>query len=247
MHLDRTIELMGVHAEGEIGRVIVSGAPVIPGATMVDRMNYINTVDDSLLRRCLYEPRGAAQMTINLLVPPCRDDADMGFVPMQADGAHAMSGSNAMCVATALLEGGMFAPNGPNTVIRLDTPAGLVEAATTWTGSKAERVEVDMPASFVEHLDHPLQVEGLGSIAVDVAFGGCYFPLIDAESLGLEIAPREARDLVDLGLRISEAAAAQITVRHSGTPELNRIEYPMFVSGRGAEIRTATATPALRC
>ena len=240
MHLDRTIELLGVHAEGEIGRVIVSGAPDIPGATMVDKMNYINTVDDSLLRRCLYEPRGAAQMTINLLVPPCRDDADMGFVPMQADGAHAMSGSNAICVATALLESGMVAPNGPSTVIRLDTPAGLVEAAVTWTGSKAERVEVDMPASFVEHLDHPLRVEGLGSIAVDVAFGGCYFVLIVAESLGFEIAPREARDLVDLGLRISEAAAAQITVRHPETPELNRIEYPMFVSGREAELRNAT-------
>ena len=240
MNLDRTIKLLGVHAEGEIGRVIVSGAPDIPGATMVDKMHYINTVDDSLLRRCLYEPRGAAQMTINLLVPPCRDDADMGFVPMQADGAHAMSGSNAMCVATALLESGMVAPTGSSTVIRLDTPAGLVEAATTWTGTKAERVEVDMPLSFVEHLDHPLEVEGLGLIAVDVAFGGCYFVLIDAESLGFEVTPREARDLVDLGLRISKAAAQQITVRHPETPEFNRIEYPMFVAGRGAETRNAT-------
>ena len=239
MNLDRKIDLLGVHAEGEIGRVIVSGAPDIPGATMVDKMNYINTVDDSLLRRCLYEPRGAAQMTVNLLVPPCRDDADMGFVPMQADGAHAMSGSNTMCVATALLESGMVAPRGPNTVIRLDTPAGLVEAAATWSGSKAERVEVDMPASFVEHLDHPLQVPGLGSFAVDVAFGGCYFVLIDAESLGLEIAPHEARDMVDLGLRISAAAEEQITIRHPETPQFNRIEYPMFVSGRGAEIRNA--------
>ena len=207
---------------------------------MVDKMNYINTVDDSLLRRCLYEPRGAAQMTINLLVPPCRGDADMGFVPMQADGAHAMSGSNAMCVATALLECGMVAPRGPNTVIRLDTPAGLVEAATTWTGSKAERVEVDMPLSFVEHLDHPLEVEGLGGMAVDVAFGGCYFVLIDAESLGFEIAPHEARDLVDVGLRISKAAAQQIDVQHPETPEFNRIEYPMFVSGAGGELRNAT-------
>ena len=240
MNLDSTIELLGVHAEGEIGRVIVSGAPDIPGATMVDKMNYINTIDDSLLRRCLYEPRGAAQMTINLLVPPCRDDADMGFVPMQADGAHAMSGSNAMCVATALLESGMVAPQGPNTVVRLDTPAGLVEAATTWTGSKAERVEVDMPLSFVERLDHPLEVEGLGLMAVDVAFGGCYFVLIDAGSLGFEIAPHEARDLVELGSRISEAAVEQVTVRHPEIPEFNRVEYPMFVAGCEAGIRNAT-------
>ena len=97
-----------------------------------------------------------------------------------------------------------------------------------------------MPLSFVEHLDHPLEVEGLGPIAVDVAFGGCYFALIDAESLGFEIAPHEARDLVDTGLRISQAAAEQIAVRHPETPEFNRIEYPMFVAGRGSDIRNAT-------
>ena len=237
MNLGRTIEMLGVHAEGEIGRVIVSGAPDIPGATMVDKMNYINTVDDSLLRRCLYEPRGAAQMTVNVLVPPCSDDADIGFLPMQADGAHAMSGSNAMCVATALLESGMFEPKGSNPVIRLDTPAGVVEAAATWTGTKAESVGIDMPVSFVEHLDHPLEVRGMGAIAVDVAFGGCYFALVDAGALGFELASHEARALVDVGMRIMEAAAEQISVRHPEAPSFDRIEYPIFMAGGGTEIR----------
>ena len=240
MELEQVVELIGVHAEGEIGRVLVSGAPDVPGATMADKMDFINRADDSLLRLCLHEPRGASQMTINLLVPACRDDADMGFIPMQADGAHAMSGSNAMCVATALIETGMVAPTGPNTVIRLDTPAGLVEAAVTWSGRKAERVEIDMPVSFVEHLAHPLEVDALGTITVDVAFGGCYFALVDAKALGFEIAPHEARDLVELGMRINDAAAEQITVRHPDTPAFNRIEYPMFVAGGGAEIRNAT-------
>ena len=240
MDLAHVVELLGVHAEGEIGRVIVSGAPHVPGASMVEKMIYINTIDDSLVRRYLYGPRGAAQMTINLPVPPCRDDADMGFLPIQADGAHGMSGSNAMCVTTALLESKMVTPEGGNPVIRLDTPAGLVEAAATWTGSKVERVAVDMPVSFVEHLEHPLEVEGLGRISVDVAFGGCYFALVDAAPLGFEIVPREARDLVELGARIARAAAEQISVRHPETPEFDRIEYPMFVAGGAGEIRNAT-------
>ena len=101
---------------------------------MTDKMSYMNSIDDSLMKRCRYEPRGAVRMTVDLPVPPCRDDADTGFLPMQADGAHAMSGSNAMCVATALLECGMVAPKGTNTVIRLDTPAGLVEALVPATG-----------------------------------------------------------------------------------------------------------------
>lgn len=234
------IELLGVHAEGEIGRVITGGAPEIPGATMVDKMNYINEQDDSLMRICLYEPRGASQMTINLLTPPCRDDADMGFFPMQADGAHAMSGSNTICVTTALLESGLVAPRGPQTTVRLDTPAGLIEATAEWDGAKVQRVNIDMPVSFVEHLDHPLEVPGLGTIKTDVAFGGCYFALIRAEELGFSIAPDEARELVELGARINAAAQEQVKVQHPETASFNRVEYPMFIAGRGTGIRNAT-------
>lgn len=240
MKIENEIELLGVHAEGEIGRVIVSGAPEIPGSTMVEKMDFINHQDDSLMRICLYEPRGASQMTINLLTPPTREDADMGFFPMQADGAHAMSGSNTICVTTALLEAGIIEPRGPKTVVKLDTPAGLIEATADWDGKKVERVEIDMPVSFVEHLDHPLEVEGLGTIKVDVAFGGCYFALVRAEELGFHITPEEARDLVALGAKINAAAQEQIKVQHPEVPSFNRVEYPMFVAGRGTDIRNAT-------
>ncbi len=240
MQLENEIEMLGVHAEGEIGRVITSGAPDIPGDTMVDKMNYINNVDDSLMKICLYEPRGASQMTINLLTKPCRKDADMGFFPMQADGAHAMSGSNTICVTTALLEAGIIEPKGPRTVVKLDTPAGLIEATAHWDGKKVERVKIDMPTSFVEHLDHPLEVTGLGVIKVDVAFGGCYFALVRAEELGFSIAPEEARDLVELGARINAAVQEQISVQHPEVPSFNRVEYPMFVAGSKTEIRNAT-------
>ena len=240
MEIEGEIELLGVHAEGEVGRVIVGGAPEIPGATMVEKMNYINEQDDSLMRVCLYEPRGASQMTINLLTPPCRDDADMGFIPMQADGAHAMSGSNAICVTTALLEAGIVLPSGPETTVKLDTPAGLIEATAHWDGKKVQRVELDMPISFVEHLDHPLEVPGLGVINVDVAFGGCYFALVRAEELGYQIAPHEARDLVELGARINAAAQEQIKVQHPEVSSFNRVEYPMFIAGKGKDIRNAT-------
>ncbi|WP_166417302.1 proline racemase family protein [Cochlodiniinecator piscidefendens] len=240
MELGQEIELLGVHAEGEIGRVITSGAPDIPGDTMVAKMNYINDVDDSLMRVCLYEPRGASQMTINLLTQPCRKGADIGFFPMQADGAHAMSGSNTICVTTALLESGIVEPKGPETLVKLDTPAGLIEATAQWNGKKVERVQIDMPVSFVEHLDHPLEVPGLGVINVDVAFGGCYFALVRAEELGYNIQPDEARDLVELGAKINAAAQEQISVQHPEIPSFNRVEYPMFVAGRGTSIRNAT-------
>jgi proline racemase len=226
---DKELEVIGVHAEGEVGRIIVAGAPDIPGASMIEKMDHINNVNDELLKFALYEPRGAAQMTINLLTPPVSKDTHIGFIPMQADGAHAMSGSNAMCVATALLETKALEMSEPTTEVRLDTPAGVVSATAHCKNNKVERVEIDMPKSFVEHLDYKIDVPGLGELTVDVAFGGCYFVLIDAASLGLSLKPDEARTLVELGTKIKDAAINQISVQHPETATCNSIEYPLFV------------------
>ncbi len=179
-------------------------------------------------------------MTVNLLVPATSAEADIGFIPMQADGAHAMSGSNAICVATALLETGEIEMQEPESLVVLDTPAGLVRAHAVCRNGNVERVEIGMPTSFVEHLDHPVEVDGVGTLEVDVAFGGCYFVLIDARPLGFEIAQHEARDLVDMGNRINSAAKDQISVRHPTVPAFDRVEYPMFVAMRGQSIVNAT-------
>ena len=236
----RELEILGVHAEGEIGRIITSGHPEIPGASMIEKMDYINDKDDEILRLALYEPRGAAQMTINLLVPAISKHADVGFIPLQADGAHAMSGSNAICITTALLETGMLEMSEPETTVRLDTPAGLIQTKASCKNGKVENVEIEMPISFVEHLNHALEVESVGTIYTDVAFGGCYFVLVDAKSVGFEIAPHEARDLVDMGAKISRAAAEQIKVQHPEIETFDSIEYPMFVTGSGDSITNAT-------
>ena len=122
----------------------------------------------------------------------------------------------------------------------LDTPAGPVRVRASCRNGKVERVEIAMPASFVEHLDYPVEVEGVGTLTVDVAFGGCYFVLIDAGSLGFEIARHEARDLVDMGDRIKSAAVEQVAVNHPTVPAFDRVEYSMFVAGQGQSIINAT-------
>ena len=240
LNLLHELEILGVHAEGEIGRVVVSGVPEIPGATFIEKMEHINNDNDDILRLALYEPRGAAQMTINLLFPAISESADMGFIPVQPDGAHAMSGSNAMCVTTAILESGILTMSEPETIVTLDTPAGLIRTKATCQNGKVECVEVEMPSSFVEYLDHPLEVENFGTVSADIAFGGCYFAMVNARALGFQIVPHEARDLVDMGKRISDAAAEQIKVQHPEVQSFNRVEYPMFVAGGGDSITNAT-------
>lgn len=228
MRWSRSITVVGAHAEGEVGRVITGGVLEVPGRTILDKMRHLNQTDDAIRRFALFEPRGSAQMSVNLLVPPTRPDADAGFIVMQADGCHAMSGSNAMCVTTVLLETGMLPMTEPTTTVRLDTPAGLVVAEATCRQGKCERVALDFVPSFVEQLGVPLEVEGIGTLRVDVAYGGDYFCLVDAAACGFAILPEESREMVALARRIKRAARQQIKVRHPDIPDLREIGFVMF-------------------
>ena len=118
----KSVKLLEVHAEGEVGQILTQGAPPIPGDTLLQQMQHINEIDDSILKFCLHEPRGKSQMTVNLLMPSKNPAAKYGFIPMQPDGAHSMSGSNSMCVATALIELGLVESSGPVCSIPIDTP-----------------------------------------------------------------------------------------------------------------------------
>ncbi len=153
MKWDRSIEILQVHCQGEIGKVIIGGAPDIPGATALEKMNHINTVDDSFRKFVTFEPRASAAMTMNLLIAPTRADADAGFIVLQADRAHAMSGSNCICVVTALLESGRVKMVEPETIVRLDTPAGLITARAHCSKGRCLSVGLDNVPAFVQALD----------------------------------------------------------------------------------------------
>jgi proline racemase len=247
MRWPRSLELVQVHCQGEIGKVIVGGAPEIPGATMLDKMNHINKVDDRFRRFVTLEPRASAQMTVNLVTAPTRPDADAGFMVLQADRAHPMSGSNCICVVTALLETGRAAMKEPETIVRLDTPAGLVVARARCSGGRCLSVSLDNVPAFVEALDREIATPRWGRIKADIAFGGVYYALVDADQLGLAIEPKNARALADAGLVLKQVIAGQVAVRHPALPALNEIAYLMF---RGTEpdgaIRTCTTLPAGR-
>ena len=229
MRWTRTLTMVDAHAEGEIGRCVTGGVLTLPGATMLEKMTYLNTVDDSLRRFCTLEPRGFAQMSTNLLLPPSTAEADAGMIVMQADRAHPFSGSNGICAVTVLLETGMIAMHEPETVVRLDTPAGLVLARAQCRDGKCESVTLRMPPGFVEALDVEVDVPGLGRIVADIAFGGVYYGLVDPAQVGLEIVPESARALVDVGSRIHRALLGSVQVRHPELPDIDRLSYVMFV------------------
>ncbi len=237
MRWQKTVTLVDAHAEGEIGRVVTGGAIDVPGKTVLEKMDHINTVDDSLRRFLVFEPRGTAQMSTNLLMPPSRPDADAAFLVLQSDKAHAMSGSNCMCVVTVMLENGMVPMHEPETIVTLETPAGLVTATAACHDGKCETVTLDMPFSYADRLDVALDVPGVGQVRIDISFGGVFYALVDPSHIGLAIAPDQARRLVAAGSEIHRAVNRQLKIAHPEIPSIKGIAYVMFVD------RTEDGTP----
>lgn len=227
MRLDDCITVIGCHAEGEVGRVITGGVLPPPGATVFAQKQWLEA-HDTLRKRLIYEPRGGAFVHVNLIVPAKSEGSDAGFIIMEPTDYPPMSGSNAICVATVLLETGQVPMVEPTTTLRLDTPGGTVEVVASCHDGKCERVAVTNVASYVAVQGGTLEVEGVGTLRVDVAYGGAFFCLVDAKSLGFDIVPSEARALVELGERIKAAAQAQFNVVHPENPDIAGVTFTEF-------------------
>jgi len=219
MRSRRTITVVGCHAGGEIGNVVVGGVLPPVGATVFEQMQTLAR-DDSLRRLLLREPRGSVAVHANLIVPSTRPDCDAGYIIMEPTEYPAMSGSNTICVATVLLETGMVEMHEPETTLRLEAPAGVVEVRATCHDGKCESVELTNVPCFADRLDAELDVDGLGAITVDVAFGGMWYAIADAHALGFSLEPSEARDLARVGEQIRIAAREQLPCAHPENPEI---------------------------
>jgi proline racemase len=136
-----------------------------------------------------------------------------------------MSGSNAICVATVLLDTGILPMTEPETRLTLEAPGGLVEVTAACRGGKAQRITVANVPSFAAELDRRLEVEGVGTLSVDTAYGGDSFVFVDAADLGFDIVPNEARELVRVGRLITQAANDQIGFRHPTNPDWVHISF----------------------
>ena len=244
MRWSKTVTMVEAHAEGEVGRIVTGGVIDVPGATIADKLRHLNEVDDSLRRFLVFEPRASAQMSTCLVFPPTRPDADIGFIILQGDKAHAMSGSNSICLVTTVLETGMLPMTEPETIVRIDTASGLVTARATCSNGKVERVTLTMNPSYAHELDAVVDVEGFGKIKVDISYGGIFYALIDPAQFGLEIRPQLAKKLVEAGSAVHRAINQQMDIVHPELPGMKGISYTMFVSHNEAgELKGATIMP----
>lgn len=227
MRSSQTIEVISAHAEGEVGDVIVGGVAPPPGDTIWAQSRWI--ADDGRLRNfVLNEPRGGVFRHVNLLVPPKNPEADVAFIIMEPEDTPPMSGSNSMCVATVALEQGIVKMTEPETRLVLEAPGGLVGVRALCKDGKAERIFVENLPSFAVELDAQLDVEGVGQLRVDTAFGGDSFVIVSAKDLGFAIEAHEAHELARLGIKITDAANAQLGFSHPTNPDWTHISFCLF-------------------
>ena len=224
MRSKRLVHIVGCHAEGEVGDVIVGGVAPPPGDTLWEQSRFIAR-DQSLRRFVLNEPRGGVFRHVNLLVPPKDPRAAMGFIIMEPEDTPPMSGSNSLCVATVLLETGILPMTEPETVMVLEAPGGLIRVHAACSDGRVDLVRVHNLPSFAARLGAALEVAGLGTLTVDTAYGGDSFVLVDSEALGFTLDPDEARDIVDVGIRITRAANEQLGFVHPCNPDWRHISF----------------------
>jgi len=238
------IEVVGCHAEGEVGDVIVAGVAPPPGATLWEQRTWL-AADERLRRFMLHEPRGGVFRHVNLLVPPVDPRAQVGFLIMEPADTPPMSGSNALCVATVVLETGIVPMTEPETRLVLEAPGGLVEIRAACRDGRVERVTLTNVPSFVDRLGVPLEVAEVGTITVDTAYGGDSFVLVDAASVGVELVPEQARTLATLGVRIADAATEQLGFRHPGNPDWRHVSFCQFTEPLSREGTVLTGRNAV--
>ena len=241
MRARRSITVVGCHSGGEIGNVVVGGVLPPGGNTVFEQMQALRA-DDSLRRLLLREPRGSVAVHANLVVPATRADCDAGFIIMEPTEYPPMSGSNTICVATVLLETGMVELREPETTLRLEAPAGPIDVRARCSGGRVESVELTNVPSFADRLDAELDVPGLGTVTVDVAFGGMWYAIADASALGFALEPSEARELSRVGELIRAAAAEQLPCVHPENDDIagvSIVELAEPWQGTGAVSRNA--------
>lgn len=228
MRFARMLSVLDYHTEGEPMRIVTGGVPPLPGTTMLEKGDALEAQHRDLLGLVLYEPRGHSSMCGAILVEPTRPDADTGVVFIEPAGPVHMCGHGALAIATMLVETGRVPLKEPETSVAIETAAGLVTARVRTEGGRVLHATIRNVPSFSYLLDGKVDAPGLGPVPFDLAYGGHFYALVPASSLGLQLVPGEAARLIEAGERIRARIEAEIPLIHPERPQAKGFLYVQF-------------------
>jgi trans-L-3-hydroxyproline dehydratase len=225
----RRITTLDMHTAGEPFRVITGGYPELPGDTILARRRYAREHLDRLRTVLMWEPRGHADMYGCIVTPPVTPEADIGVLFMHNEGYSTMCGHGIIAIAKAVVETGLVPMAAPETVVRIDSPAGLITAFAAIDGGRVTRVRFHNVPSFVVALDETVDVPGLGAVRYDLAFGGAFYAYVRAADAGVTCTPDDFRALIEAGVAIKQAVMASRPIVHPFEADLSLLYGTIFV------------------
>jgi proline racemase len=227
------IRTVDAHAAGEPLRVITSGLPPIPGETMLEKRRYAREHLDGLRTALMWEPRGHADMYGAIPTKPVSPDGHLGALFLHNEGFSTMCGHGIIALVTVAIETGMVEVGGARPALRIDTPAGRVEARFRLAGGRVREVSFLNVPSFALALGRQVEIPGVGAIMVDIAFGGAFYAFCQAADLDVQLVPEEARRLTHLGMSVKRRVAEELSIRHPLGSDLGFL-YGTIIVGAAA-------------
>ncbi|RST61597.1 proline racemase [Siminovitchia terrae] len=245
MKAHKVFTTIDTHTGGNPTRTLISGLPELKGSTMSEKMLYMKKEYDWIRKLLMNEPRGHDVMSGVLLTDPCHHKADLGVIYIETGGYLPMCGHDTIGVCTALIETGIIEAKEPVTTLKLDTPAGLVEVEITVENGKAKEVSFcNVPAFLLRRVS--VDVEGIGKVEADIAYGGNFYAIIDAKSIGLDLVPENASIIIDQAITIRNTINEQIEVVHPKYPfikGLTHVEFFTDPTNEKADVKNTVVVP----
>jgi proline racemase len=235
MHFNKLITVVDSHTEGMPTRIVTSGFGSVPGATIREKQRYVQEHMDALRTFLMCEPRGHQVMNGAILLPPCDPLADLGVVFIDVDGYLDMCGHGTIGICTVAIETGLIPPVEPLTHITLDTPAGRVSAEATVQNGRVKKVKLQNVPSFVSQKDLRVQVPDLGTLSLDIAYGGNFYAILPAAMVGLTLDKQQTQPLINVGMQIMHAIRAQSHLRHPLISTDSTIKHVLFTGPADVE------------
>ena len=240
MGLTKSVYAVDSHTAGESTRVVVGGIPKIPGKSMPEKKEWLESRMDYLRTALMLEPRGHNDMFGAILTSPTTEEADYGIIFMDGGGYLNMCGHGTIGAMTVAVETGMVEVTEPITKVVQEAPAGLIRGEVLVEKAKAKTVSFQNVPSFLYKRDCALELPGYGKIKFDVSFGGSFFAIVKAEQVGLSLVPENAEKLKELGIALREIINKEIPVQHPSLPHIHTVDLVEWWSEtetKGATLR----------
>ncbi|WP_373895784.1 proline racemase family protein [Virgibacillus sp. CBA3643] len=227
MKFQRLFSTIDTHTGGNPTRTVISGLPKIKGDTMSEKMLYMKEHYDWIRKFLMNEPRGHDVMSGTLLVEPCHPEADIGAIFIETGGYLPMCGHDTIGTSTALVEAGLIEVSEPYTFVSMDTPAGLIEVKIKVVDGNAEEVTfANAPSFLLKSIE--IEIDQIGKVECDIAYGGNFYGIIDARKLGLDLTTDNASTIIDKAITIRDAINDKESVIHPEYPFINGLTHIEF-------------------